>query len=242
MSSSPESVDKDRAARTGAADDLIEQHLSLVSAIARKILATLPDFVEMDDLIGFGRVGLVEAARRFDPSRGVLFQTFAYYRIRGAVYDGIRKMAWFPSHATPTLRFEAGATELMGDSCDREGGERGPGTVEERISETRETIENLAMVRLLSFEGEGEIDLPDPSEGPLEITGVRELAALVRGCVSRLDPKERSVIEDYYFRDLTLEEAGAKLGLSKSWTSRLHARALGRLLRMCEECGLTPAP
>jgi RNA polymerase sigma factor for flagellar operon FliA len=242
MSSSPESVRRDRTAGAGTADDLIEQHLSLVTVIARKILATLPGFVEMDDLVGFGRIGLVEAARRFDPSRGVLFQTFAYYRIRGAVYDGIRKMAWFPSQATPGLRFEAGAAEVMEDACNREGGERGPGSVEERISETRETIEGLAMVRLLSLPGEGEIDLPDTSDGPLEITGIRELAALVQGCVARLDEKERSVIEDYYFRDLTLEEAGAKLGLSKSWTSRLHARALGKLLRMCEKCGLTSAP
>ena len=90
-------MDQERsgAGSVGSAEALVEQYRSFVTALAKKILRSLPSFVELEDLEGYGQIGLIEASRRFDPTRGVQFKTFAYYRIRGAIYDGIRKMAWF---------------------------------------------------------------------------------------------------------------------------------------------------
>ena len=76
-------------------DQLINAYRSYAHAIASEMLRKLPPHIERDDIIGAAELGLVEAARAFDPNRGVLFKTFAFYRIRGAVYDGLRKMAWF---------------------------------------------------------------------------------------------------------------------------------------------------
>jgi RNA polymerase sigma factor FliA len=76
-------------------NQLVEKHLSLVQAIARKVKKTLNASIELDDLVGYGAKGLVEAAERFDARHGVAFTTFAYYRIRGAMYDGLRVMGWY---------------------------------------------------------------------------------------------------------------------------------------------------
>jgi RNA polymerase sigma factor for flagellar operon FliA len=102
-------------------------------------------------------------------------------------------------------------------------------------------IGNLAVARLLSLSAEQEINVPDSAEGPLEIASVREFAGALRRCVGRLEEKERSVIEDHYFGNLSLKEAGERLGLSKSWTSRIHARALQKLGRLCSQAGLGPS-
>src|SRR5215831_16572485 len=92
---------------------LIEAYRSYSHAISAEIQKRLPSSVDRDDLIGAAELGLVEAARNFDPSRGVLFKTFAYYRIRGAIYDALRRMGWLKGDAL--LRFEAGANEYLKD-------------------------------------------------------------------------------------------------------------------------------
>jgi RNA polymerase sigma factor for flagellar operon FliA len=203
---------------------------------------SLPSFVELDDLEGFGRIGLIEASRRFDSGRGILFKTFAYYRIRGAIYDGIRKMAWFAQAPDPGVAFQAGANEILCESSGSEETSRGGLGLAGEMEGARSVIETIATARLLSLNAEPGIDIADRGEGPLELTEIGEYSALLRSCVGRLPDKERSVIEDYYFHHLSLEESGAKIGLSKSWTSRLHARALKSLARLCQECGLEAAP
>jgi RNA polymerase sigma factor FliA len=76
-------------------NQLVEQHLQLVQAIARKVKKTLGTSIEYDDLVAYGSKGLVEAADRYDARPGVAFTTFAYYRIRGAMFDGLRTMGWY---------------------------------------------------------------------------------------------------------------------------------------------------
>lgn len=216
---------------------LIEEHLGLVDALARKILRGLPSHVDVDDLVSFGRIGLVQSAQRFDPARGVLFKTFAYYRIRGAIYDGIRKMAWFAEAPAGRVTFEAAAGEILGEEAERAGADAGGPGLEQMIGEAREMAATLVTARMLSLDATP-ISVPDTSKGPAEIREAGQLASLIRSCVHKLDEKEQSVVTDYYFHHLTLEEAGAKLGLSKSWTCRVHARALKRLQQLALELGL----
>lgn len=215
-------------------DELVASHLGLVDALARKILRGLPDFVDVEDLVAFGRIGLIESSRRYDASRGVLFKTFAYYRIRGAIYDGIRKMAWFSSAPSAEVKFEAASGELLQDEAEREGG---AGNLEGMIGEAREMVGNLVTARLLSLDASA-IDVAEEKASALDEVEVSEVAHMLRGCLSKLEERERAVLEDYYFNHLTLEEAGAKWGLSKSWTCRLHARALKKLGKFAQEVGL----
>src|SRR5262245_66104720 len=75
-------------------DELVFAHQGLVRAIARGIHRSFPSYIDLDDLIGYGQLGLAQAAQDFDPARGIQFSTFAYYRIRGAILDGANQMSW----------------------------------------------------------------------------------------------------------------------------------------------------
>src|SRR3981081_292827 len=96
---------------------LIESHLSYANAIAAEILKTLPSHVEKADLQAAAELGLTEAANSYDHRPGVQFKTFAYYRIRGAVYDAIRKATWFSRGQHQELAAQAAANEYMADEA-----------------------------------------------------------------------------------------------------------------------------
>src|SRR3954470_10912687 len=102
-------------------DRLIEQHLSLVQAIAGKLKRTLGRSIDFEDLVGYGSKGLVEAAERFDARQGTAFSTFAYYRIRGAMLDGLRTMGWYSRADYARYRAEERANEYLQNAADRSG-------------------------------------------------------------------------------------------------------------------------
>ena len=92
---------------------LIEECQGLVRSLAIAARRNLPQSVELDDLVAYGQVGLVEAARNFDPSRGNRFSTYAYYRIRGAIYDGMAKMSWFGRGTQNQLQADRLSNEVL---------------------------------------------------------------------------------------------------------------------------------
>src|SRR4051812_12347115 len=101
-------------------DRLIEQHLSLVQAIAGKLKRTLGRAIEFEDLVGYGSKGLVEAAERFDARQGTSFTTFAYYRVRGAMLDGLRTMGWYSRSDYARYRAEERSNEYLKSVADRD--------------------------------------------------------------------------------------------------------------------------
>ena len=222
---------------------LVEQHLSLVQAIARKVKKTLNASIEIDDLVGYGSKGLVEAAERFDARHGVAFTTFAYYRIRGAMYDGLRAMGWYSRADYARYRAEERANEYMRNRADREGAAeaqagaaagKSQGDAETKLAEVNEILSGIATVHITSLEAASSV--PDESlPAPDVAVESRRMSRRVREAVAALPEKERRLMELYYFADKNLEEAGAELGLSKSWACRLHARAVDLLREAMEE-------
>ncbi len=105
-------------------DLLIQKHLPLVQAIARKLKKTISASIDFEDLVGYGSKGLVEAAERFNPAHGVSFATFAYYRVRGAMFDGLRTMGWYSRSDYARYRAEERANELLRARAEREAAER----------------------------------------------------------------------------------------------------------------------
>ena len=106
-------MNNDWQAKKNAAerDWLIEKHKPIVFHLAKKIRNSLPFQTEMEDLVAYGQLGLVEASERFDPSRGNSFATFAHYRIKGAIYDGLREMGAI-TRSRP-VRFVANANDVL---------------------------------------------------------------------------------------------------------------------------------
>jgi len=212
---------------------LVEDHIPFVRSLARKLREHVP-MVEFDDLVGFGMQGLIEAAQRFDDRHGVAFTTFAYYRVRGSMFDGLRSMGWLPRGEYARLRMEERASSYAQSMSDRgqqpapsvDGGEGG---VEQRVNEISNALSGVATIFVTLLAREDEQRLLDERAAPHEQLERRQLADRVRRAIRKLPEKERRLLDLYYFQDQTLEQAGAAMGLSKSWTSRLHARAIALL-------------
>lgn len=222
-------------------DKLIEQHLSLVQAIAGKLKRSLGRTLDFDDLVAYGSKGLVEAADRFDPNVGASFTTFAYYRIRGAMLDGLRTMGWYSRADYARYRAEERATEYLRAEAERDSA-REPGRPppqgttcqQQTLGEIAELLGGVATIHITSLDAASRVadDRLPPPDADLE--RMRQ-GARVRRAVERLPDKERRLMELYYFGDKNLEQAGAEMGLSKSWACRLHTRAVRLLRRAMDE-------
>ena len=206
---------------------LIKESLGLVTAIAIKVRESLTRSLDLDELVALGREGLVHAARRFDPSRGVPFSSYAYHRIRGAIFDGVRRQGWLSR--VEYGHFLSCANSYLMNLGDRAEANPPPSSGEERVSELTNTLEDLAAIFIVTA-GIGEEDTPDPrSPDGFEALADKRTSAQVRQALARIPGRERRIIELHYFGELSLTDTGREMGLSKSWISRLHARAV-RLL------------
>jgi len=212
-------------------DLLIQQYLPYATSIANKVSQTLSNDADREEIIGNARLGLLEAAKRFDPKMNVDFKTFAYYRIKGAIYDGLRKTGWIPRSMYARIKFEQASNEYLQSQSEKNAVSKSGG--EEDANEIYETVNSLASIYIISIDASEEpMDIEDKKshevENKAEFQKVKEF---MRQAIEELPEKERKLVKMYYFQNRTLEEAGDKLSLSKSWTSRLHARALELLFK-----------
>ncbi len=208
--------------------------MHLVHSIAAKLQRRLGKTMEPGDLVAYGTQGLLEAAKKYDPKHGAAFGTFAYYRIRGAMFDGMRSMAWYSRSDYARFRAEERQNEYLANLADRDASGRAAqpssGTADkgEVLGEIAEILGGVASVHITCMAAAE--DVPDQTfKAPDEAVISAEERERVREALGKLPSKERRLIELYYFADMNLDAAGAKLGLSKSWASRLHARAVDLL-------------
>ena len=223
---------------------LIGQCQGLVRSLAWQIHDKFPPYVELEDLMEYGQVGLAEAARDFDPGRGGQFSTYAYYRIRGAIYDGMAKMAWFSRSQYQRRHNDktAGAARL----ADAEGRPADAvATGDREMRWFRDLSRALTVVYLTTPPGDedwlGDDVLVDTSTpGPAAAAIGREMSDKLHQLIEALPPQEAALIKATYFEGLTLQETGRRLGIDKGSASRLHARVLQRLARSLQLCGAAP--
>ena len=216
-------------------EQLIETCQNLVRSLAATIHRKLPPNVELEDLVAYGQVGLAEAARDFNPAFGSRFSTYAYYRIRGAIYDGVSKMAWLSRSQYNRVRSEQMADEVLRAEGERSTASEEAGTRAD-VYWLRNATRALAVVYLATSgnleEESGRAALEDRSvAGAPELAMSHEMADKLHHLIDALPSEPRHLIRSVYFEGLTLQEAGNRLNISKSWASRLHARTLQRLAR-----------
>ncbi len=210
-------------------DPELQAHREQVDRIVRGLIRELDLSCDPDDLRGWGFQGLLEAKQRFDPSRGVRFSAFAHYRIRGAILDGVRSQGFLRRRAYARLK-AAEATDAVAEQLGEErGGESGsPAT---RAQDLESALGKISAAFLIAAVGQGEDRAP---ERPDEMLAGAEERTLVRKGLDVLPERERVLVEAVYFEGVTIEEAGSRLGLSKSWASRMHAKALDRMRKELE--------
>jgi RNA polymerase sigma factor for flagellar operon FliA len=219
-------------------DQLVEQHMHMVHSIAATLRRRLGRTMEHGDLIGYGTQGLIEAAKKYDPRRGS-FEAFAHYRIRGAIIDGMRRMGWYSRNDCIRFRAEERTQAYLAAVAEREAAEKAADPSAptkdkgEILEDIAEILGGLTAVHIATIEAARH--LPDEKfKAPDQELEDAEVSERVRLAIERLPEKERQLLEHYYFADENLETAGKKLGLSKSWASRLHARAIDYLRNILE--------
>jgi RNA polymerase sigma factor for flagellar operon FliA len=182
-----------------------------------------------EDFMSAGFLGLVEAAERFDPTRGFEFKGFAFLRIRGAVIDHIRNSCEVSRQTYRTLKSLEGAQELRELELERldAGEQRREAKRAAALSYLAKSATAFKVARVI---GDKSRDVEESGDDPEKILDVKRESKKIRRLVATLPEKERTIVEQYYFHDRNFTEiATAHAGLSKSWVSRLHDRALDLL-------------
>ena len=219
------------------ANALVERHALLVKRIGQHLMARLPSSVQLDDLVQAGMIGLLEAARNYDGSKGASFETFAGIRIRGAMIDEIRRGDWVPRSVHRNSRRISEAIDdveqrLGRDARDQEVAEHLDVTLDEYHSMLNES----ACGRIIGIEDLGitEDVLGAPSDEQEDnrtfsgIANERFQDALANG-ISTLPEREALVLSLYYDEELNLKEIGQVLSVSESRVSQIHSQAMHRL-------------
>lgn len=216
----------------------VEAGLKFVETLARRMAVTMPHSVDLDDLVQDGVLGLIDAARRFEESRGIKFETFAERRVRGAMIDALRKDAWPRGvrrarrqieAARETLRVRLGHEPSVADLAAEVG------VSEARLSRMIvriNTIEQTSPLSCAEHIDESQLPaalVPVEPDRPDTAYEREDASARIRAAVEALPERERRVVALYYYGEVTMKEIGAELGVNESRVSQLHARALRRL-------------
>lgn len=226
-------LSKKETAELKVRDDLITQFMPYAASIASRVCQSLSAAVDYEEVLCNARLGLLEAAKRYDNNQEVDFRTFAYYRIKGAIYDGLRRSGWLPRTLYARIKFEEAANEyLQNRSLNSAETPVPPSTHDLEENSVAETVNSLASIYIISLDANEDIDVEDTNAGNIEQrTEFLQVRRHMRDAIGTLPDMEKQLIMMYYFQNRTLEEVGVKLGLSKSWTSRVHARALSLLFK-----------
>ena len=219
--------------------DLVAEHLPMVRFIARKLQATLPKHIELDDLISAGVLGLMDAVGKFDQTKQAQLKSYAQFRIRGAILDFLRTQDWSPRDLRRKGRqIESAVRELTGALG------RAP-SEPEIASELEMTLENfqhlsgeikgLEIGSLNAERGEdsGEAEIASvrcsPEEDPLFRCMQGQMRTRLVTAIDNLPEKERLVLTLYYYEELTMREIAFTLGVVESRVSQIRSRAVARL-------------
>jgi RNA polymerase sigma factor for flagellar operon FliA len=222
---------------TSGVTSLIAEGRALVRSLALRIYRGLPVKVDLEDLIAYGELGLAEAARDFDPDQGSQFSTFAYYRIRGAIYDGVAKMTWTSRARYRRMRYERMANQVLERESERQS-EEGPTDAASWFSRTTEQLAVVYLASGMDSEVDVMSEVPDSGPTPMERAVHVEANEKLGNLVKKLPLMEGRLIQMVYFEGYTLQDAAAVLGYSKSWASRLHAKVLEDLARGMRQLGI----
>lgn len=222
-------------------DELIVSHLPLVKFLVGRIATQLPPHLDQDDLMSAAVIGLITAAERFDPSRGVQFKTFAEQRIRGTIIDELRSQDWL----TRSLRDKFKKLEREFVMLEHRFGrnptsEEVAKSLEISVDDYHQMLEEIHLLSFVSLDESWEDEDGSPFglldiledkgiENPQSQLMARQMLDSLTEAIEGLPEKERLVITFYYYEELNLKEIGAVLDLSESRISQLHSQAIVRL-------------
>jgi len=228
-----------------ARDHLIVHYSPLVKFVAGRVGAGLPSSVDAGDLIGSGVFGLIDAIERFEPDRGVKFETFAVPRIRGAIYDGLRQLDWVPRSVRSRAReVERAFSELehkLGRSPSDEELASHLNITDAELTKWLASIASTTvgpLDRAIAAGAEPAASDDASSNSPTAVVEEKELAKMMRDEIRRLPDREKLVLSLYCDEGLTLAEIGGVIGVTESRVSQIHTKSVLHLRSRLHAAGV----
>lgn len=223
-----------------AGDLLIKKYTPLVSYHVQRIGASLPKNVSRDELTSLGMMGLFDALNKFDISRDLKFDTYASFRVRGAIIDGLRKEDWLPRSAREKSKKLESQIELMEQQLQRHvTPEEVAMSLGVDVDDVYQTMQEHFMSNILSMdeqsseqddsEGKSFVIRDDQIRTPEQEVIKSELLDDLVESIKNLNQKEQQVLSLFYTEELTLTEIGEMMNLSTSRISQIHSKALFKL-------------
>ncbi|KMY53638.1 MULTISPECIES: FliA/WhiG family RNA polymerase sigma factor [Bacillaceae] len=219
---------------------LVEKYMPLVSFHSQRIAASLPKSVNKEDIKSLGLMGLYDALKKFDPARDLKFDTYASFRIRGAILDGLRKEDWLPRGTREKAKkIEAKIEELEQKHLRRITAAEVAEQLDIPEEEVHQTMTEHLFSNVLSMdeqvhdnedsEGKSFVLKDDKADLPEDVLVKGELVQELTGEIAKLSEKEQLVLSLFYHEELTLTEIGEVMNLSTSRISQIHSKALFKL-------------
>lgn len=223
-----------------AREEIVKKYIPLVKYIASRVVVGKSKYIEYEDLVGFGMVGLMDALNKFDKSKGMKFSTYASIRIKGAMIDELRRSSPISKGAVDKLNrynqsVEMLQKELLREPTDAEIAKAFGGTISE-IMEVENYINYMAVTSLedLIFAEDDEMPVISTIEdknspSPEKSLEDKEKIEYLSKALDILNEKDKMVLSLYYYEELTLKEIGSVLSVSESRVCQLHSRAIVHL-------------
>lgn len=215
--------------------ELVMAYLPLVRYVVSKLgIPSLhaDSLVKENDLVQFGVLGLLEAIERYEPGRGVKFETYAIPRIRGMVQDELRKLDWVPRSVRKRARLVDRIVQHVGNA---DGEEDASEAIAEKLSLTEDECRTLMeeahhlrpdMQHVRESDGQFIENIASEDDSQLEVLGDEEAKNLLVELIDRLPSRQRLVVTMYYYENLTFKQIAGLLGLSDSRIFQIHATVL----------------
>jgi len=208
----------------------VAEYLPFVKKVAYRLARRLPSHVGLEDLIGAGVVGLMEALTRYDASRMSGFEKYAEFRVKGAILDELRRRDMMARDA----RLESkGLQKTIGELAQEFGRQPEEEEVAEymgiTVEEYRTKLEKLTPVRVVSFTDVFPVNTPDRQDNPFDEYARKELVGKLGAAIEKLSERQQQVLQLYYLEDLTLKDIGHILSVTESRVCQILSEATIRL-------------
>ncbi len=219
-------------------EKLIVEYAPLVKYVASRLSLMLGQYIDFDDLVGYGVFGLIDAVDKFDYDKGFKFETYASLRIRGAIIDNIRKLDWVPRSVRQISKDVEKAITSLEMKLGREPNDKEI-AIELCVSEdeVRDMIKKASVSSLVSLDefseqNNGQVNISSGDKESFSPEGElskKEIKEMLVSALETLTEKEKIVINLYYFDELTLKEISKVLDVSESRVSQIHSKAIVKL-------------
>ncbi len=212
---------------------LVMAHLGMVKRVALHLKVRLPPFMELDELIQVGMIGLLEAARAYNPGKGIEFENFAHSRVRGAILDEVRRLSFLPrsavainkshSEANHELAVQLGRTPTQAELADHMGKDI------EQFHKERTQARRFETYSLEVVTEEVMNLSTDASQQPEAIVEHQQFMGALAGAIGELPEREQLVMKLYYVEELNLKEIGDVLDVTESRVSQMLSAVVKKL-------------